>query len=113
MRRGEIWTCAGGADYVGKPRPVVIVQSDDFQPGLSITVCPFTTSKADTPTFRVPVEPDHGNGLRQSCSLMVDKITTLPRTKLGRLVGCLGPDDMLRVDRALRTFLAVEMPPAP
>jgi mRNA-degrading endonuclease toxin of MazEF toxin-antitoxin module len=24
LRRGEIWTVAGGADYAGKPRPAVI-----------------------------------------------------------------------------------------
>jgi mRNA-degrading endonuclease toxin of MazEF toxin-antitoxin module len=26
MRRGDIWTVAGGRDYAGKPRPVVIVR---------------------------------------------------------------------------------------
>ena len=30
MRRGDIWTVAGGKDYAGKPRPVVIVQDDSF-----------------------------------------------------------------------------------
>ncbi len=29
MRRGDIWTVAGGADYAGKPRPVVIIQDDN------------------------------------------------------------------------------------
>jgi len=30
VRRAEIWTVSGGADYTGKPRPVVIVQADYF-----------------------------------------------------------------------------------
>ncbi len=30
MRRGEIWTAAGGGDYTGKLRPVVIIQDDAF-----------------------------------------------------------------------------------
>ncbi|WP_246518582.1 recombinase family protein [Ancylobacter lacus] len=30
MRRGDVWTVAGGQDYAGKPRPVVIVQDDSF-----------------------------------------------------------------------------------
>ena len=30
MRRGEIWTAAAGSGYVGKPRPVAIVQDDRF-----------------------------------------------------------------------------------
>ncbi len=41
MKRGEIWTAAGGKDYAGKPRPVVIVQDDRFDAIESITVCPF------------------------------------------------------------------------
>ena len=30
MRRGEIWTVAGGAAYAGKSRPAVIIQDDRF-----------------------------------------------------------------------------------
>jgi mRNA-degrading endonuclease toxin of MazEF toxin-antitoxin module len=47
MRRGDIWTVAGGKDYAGKPRPVVIVQDDSFDATDSITVCPFTTDKTE------------------------------------------------------------------
>ena len=43
MRRGDIWTVAGGKDYAGKPRPAVIVQDDSFDATDSITVCAFTT----------------------------------------------------------------------
>jgi mRNA interferase MazF len=32
MRRGEIWTVAGGAAYAGKPRPAVIIQDDGSTP---------------------------------------------------------------------------------
>jgi len=37
MRRGELWTVAGGADYAGKPQPIVIVQEDSFDATASIT----------------------------------------------------------------------------
>jgi len=30
MNRGDIRTVAGGKDYAGKPRPVVVVQDDSF-----------------------------------------------------------------------------------
>jgi mRNA-degrading endonuclease toxin of MazEF toxin-antitoxin module len=30
VKRGEIWTVAGGSGYAGKPRPAVIVQTDMF-----------------------------------------------------------------------------------
>ena len=43
MRRGDIWTVAGGKDYAGKARPVVILQDDSFDGTESITICAFTT----------------------------------------------------------------------
>ena len=49
MKRGKIWTVAGGGNYVGKPRPAVIVQNDDFDDTDSITFCPFTTDTAEAP----------------------------------------------------------------
>jgi mRNA interferase MazF len=112
MRRGEVWTCAGGADYVGKPRPAVIVQSDGVPPGGSITLCPLTTSEGVS-AQRILIVPGEKNGLRQACSVMVDKITTLPRTKMGRRVGALTSDEMLEIEHALRIFLAIETPVSP
>ena len=38
VSRGDVWTAAGGTDYAGKPRPVVIVQSDVFTDRDSVTV---------------------------------------------------------------------------
>ena len=63
VRRGEIWTAAGGTGYAGKPRPVVIVQEDAFDATESITICAFTTDPTDAPLFRLPVEPNARNGL--------------------------------------------------
>ena len=87
MKRGEIWTLAGGADYAGKPRPVVIVQNDRFDATQSITVCPFTTNPISAPLFRLPIEPTQENGLRRTCQMMADKVMTVPRKKLGVRVG--------------------------
>ena len=42
MKRGEVWTVAGGAAYAGKPRPAVIVEDDRFDANDSIIVCPIT-----------------------------------------------------------------------
>jgi mRNA interferase MazF len=42
VRRGEIWTVAGGAAYAGKPRPAVIVQDDRFDGNDPVVVCPMT-----------------------------------------------------------------------
>ena len=107
MKRGEIWTVAGGKDYVGKPRPVVILQEDRFDMTSSVTVCAFTTDPTDAPLFRLPVEPSEGNGLRAICRLMVDKITTVPKAKIGTRIGRLADEDIVRLNRAVLVFLGI------
>ena len=107
MKRGEIWTAAAGSGYVGKPRPVAIIQDDRFDGTDSVTVCAFTTDPTEAPLFRLRVEPDEVNGLRESCSLMVDKITTVPRSKLGEPIGRLGDDELVRLGRAILVFFGL------
>ena len=110
VKRGEIWTVAGGKDYAGKPRPVVILQEDRFDMTDSVTVCAFTTDPTDAPLFRLPVEPSEGNGLRAICRLMVDKITTVPKAKIGTRIGRLADEDIVRLNRAVLVFLGIASP---
>lgn len=110
MRRGEVWTVAGGKDYSGKPRPVVILQDDRFDKTASVTVCAFTTDPTDAPLFRLLIQPSATNGLRSASRLMVDKITTVPKTKVGTLVGRLADDDVLRLNRSVLVFLGIAAP---
>lgn len=107
MKRGEIWTAAAGSGYVGKPRPVVIIQDDLFDATASVTVCAFTTDQTDAPLFRIPIDADDTTGIRQPSRLMVDKITTVPRSKLGEQVGRLSGDDMTRLGRSIAVFLGL------
>ena len=107
MKRGEIWTVAGGKDYAGKPRPAVILQDDRFDATDSITICACTTDPTQAPLFRVSVEPDEENGLRAPCRLMADKITTVSKTKIGARVGRLGDGDLVRLNRAVLVFLGL------
>jgi mRNA interferase MazF len=111
MRRGDIWIVAGGKAYAGKPRPVVIIQDDSFDATSSITICAFTTDETDAPLFRLPVEPNERNGLRAACRLMVDKITTVPKTKVGARVGRLDDEDILRLNQAVLVFLGLAVSP--
>ncbi|MBA2576826.1 MAG: type II toxin-antitoxin system PemK/MazF family toxin [Euzebyaceae bacterium] len=106
MRRAEIWTVSGGPDYAGKPRPAVILQDDRFDTD-SVTICPFTTDPTEAPLFRLDIESTAGNGLRKACRLMVDKITTVSRTKLGTRIGVLDGPDVVRLDRAVVVFLGI------
>ena len=107
MKRGEVWTAAGGKDYAGKPRPIVIVQDDRFGATDSITICAFTSDPTDAPLFRLAVEPSDTNGLRVTSRLMVDKITTTPKAKLGARMGRLADNDMVRLNRAMMIFLGL------
>lgn len=107
MKRGEIWTSSGGKDYAGKPRPVAIIQDDSFDATDSVTVCALTTDPTEAPLFRLLVEPSDTNGLRSPCRLMVDKITTMPRSKLGERIGRLDAEDIVRLNRAMMVFLGI------
>jgi mRNA interferase MazF len=107
MRRGEVWTAAGGPGIAGKPRPVVIVQDDRFDATASVTVCGFTTDPTEAPLFRLPVDPVRENGLAMPSRLMVDKITTVARGNLERRLGHLADIDMLRLNRAIVVFLGL------
>ena len=111
MRRGDIWTVAGGKDYAGKPRPVVIVQDDSFDATDSITICALTTDETDAPLFRPPVQPNERNGLRAACRLMVDKISTVPKTKVGGRVGRLDVEVIFRLNQAVLVFLGLSVSP--
>ena len=111
MKRGDIWTVAGGKDYAGKPRPVVIVQDDRFDATDSIAICAFTTDETEAPLFRLPVEPNERNGLRAACRLMVDKITTVPKAKVGARVGRLDDEDILQLNQAVLVFLGLAASP--
>jgi mRNA interferase MazF len=106
LKRAEIWTAAGGDAYVGKPRPAVIVQDDRFDTD-SITVCPFTTDSTEAPLFRLDITASPSNGLQSSSRLMVDKVTTVHRSKLGERMGSLDDADVIRLNRAIVLFLGI------
>jgi len=98
-------------DYAGKPRPVIIVLDDTFDATDSVTICAFTTDETEAPLFRLPVEPNERNGLRTACRMMVDKITAVPKTKVGAHVGRLDDQDLLRLNQAVLVFLGLAVSP--
>lgn len=106
VSRGEIWSVSGGV-YANKPRPALILQSDQFSETNSITVAPFTTDPTEAPLFRLPIAADPENGLRSRCSIMIDKVATVPRINVGSRIGRLSDDDVVRVNRAIIVFLGM------
>lgn len=105
MQRGEIWTQSGGPDYAGKPRPVVILQSDELSDTKSIITCGLTTQRSPPLYSRPQIEPDPANGLRERSEVMTDKISAVARSKLSERVGVLADEDMERVENALLLVL--------
>jgi mRNA interferase MazF len=105
VKRGELWTAAGGTHYAGKPRPVLIIQDDRFDATSSITFCPLTSDPTEIPLLRVPLDPNDSNGLDAPSSVMLDKVTTMPRSKLGERIGKVSDADMLALSRGLLVFL--------
>jgi mRNA interferase MazF len=111
VTRGEIFTAAARGTYTGKPHPVVVLQDDRFDATGSITVCPFTTNPVEAPLLRLPIEPSGENGLDQPCWLMIDKVTTVPRSSLGERLGRLRDDELVALNRSLIVFLGLASAP--
>lgn len=106
MRRGDLVTIAIGGDY-GKPRPALVVQDDAFAALLSVTVLRLTSELHDAPLLRVTVQPTPENGLRTVSQVMIDKAVTVPRERIGSVIGRLDSAGLQAVSRALMGFLGL------
>lgn len=107
MRRGEIWSLAGGGEFLSKPRPAIILQDDFIDDLITITVCPLTTDREHGAEMRVSVEPGERNGLDSPSRIMVDRITTVLKSRLGSMIGELNDEEMDRLNRAIVVFLGL------
>ena len=68
---------------------------------------PLTSTIIDAPLFRITLDPSRQNGLQRVSQIMIDKVLTLPRDKIGKRVGHLGGSLMVRVGRALSVWLGM------
>jgi len=104
VKRGDLVTIALTGDY-GKPRPALVIQSDLFDAHPSVSILPVTVELRDAPLFRIMVEPSDSNGLRKTSQVMVDKIQTVARSRVGNPIGHLEQEALVAVNRALAVFL--------
>lgn len=107
MTRGDIVTVAAGSGFGSKPRPAVIIQADQFNETATITLCLFTSTPIELPLIRVAVSPSVENALSEMSWLMIDKLISARRSKLGKHIGRLAVDDQMRLNRALAVFLGL------
>lgn len=101
LQRNDVVTVAAPGDF-GKPRPAVIIQSDVFPEfHSSVILCPLTSTLANAPEFRVTVVPSEMNGLRLESQIMVDKIVTVRRDRLGEKIGRLSAQEIRLMNMAI------------
>ena len=108
MTRGDVVVVATRGAYTSKPRPAVVVQSDDFnETHSSITICPITSDVVDAPLFRVSLPAGQRTGLDAASQAMVDKIVSVPREAIDKIIGRCGSVEMDSIGDALRRWLSI------
>jgi mRNA interferase MazF len=107
VSRGDVAIAAAPGDY-GKPRPVLILQSDKFQETASVIVALITSDQRPLAAlFRKPIQPSDQNGLREPSDVMLDKLVTFPRSKIGKTIGHLTSTEMTEINAALALLLGI------
>lgn len=106
MKRGDLVTIALPGDF-GKPRPALIIQSDQFDQTGTVTVLLVSGTLVDAPLIRTTIAPTSTNGLRKPSQVMVDKAMSVKRDKIGATIGRLDVEPMLAITRALAVFFAI------
>lgn len=103
MRRGDLVVVAIPGDF-GKPRPALVIQSDQFDRTATVTILLVSSALIDAPLIRLTIQPTEGNGLRKPSQIMIDKAMTLKRDKLGKPIGRVDDETMISVNRSLALF---------
>ncbi len=106
MNRGDFVTIAMQGDF-GKPRPALVIQSDQFNKHATVTVLLVSSALIAAPLIRVTVQPGEGSGLQQPSQVMIDKAMTVKRDKLGKVFGSASDQVMLEIGRCLAVFLGI------
>ena len=105
MKRGEIFICNLSGDF-GKPRPGVIVQSNLFNAThASVVICPITSHIINAPLFRITLNPNTKNGLKNNSQVMIDKVTAIKVENVKQKIGFINRAEMDKIDEALKLWL--------
>ncbi len=106
MRRGDLVTVALQGDF-GKPRPALVIQSDQFPETHTVTVLLLSGTLIDAPLLRPTIQPSPRNGLKKPSQVQVDKVMTVKRDRIGARIGRLDDDTLVAVTRSLVLFLGL------
>jgi mRNA interferase MazF len=109
-RRGEIWDVnwspGRGAEQQGT-RPALIIQNDrgNSSPSYPLTIVASMSRTERELTLHVRISPTPENGLTDFTDVKCEQLMTIEKSRLLRKRGVITPDEMRRVDNALRLSL--------
>jgi mRNA interferase MazF len=106
VKRGDIVLVVVPSE-LGRPRPGVIVQADEFKDLTTIFVCPISSDVQDRLPLRPTIEAKPSNGLRLPSQIMADKMIALRRDRVRRVIGRLDSETAQQLDRALLVVLGL------
>lgn len=72
-----------------------------------MTVVPITSDLRELPLFRLRILPSKQNGLSKPSDIMLDKVHTIPKDKIGSVFGHLEHVYMTELERLLAVFLGL------
>ncbi|VXC92535.1 type II toxin-antitoxin system PemK/MazF family toxin [Sphingomonas sp. 8AM] len=108
IRHGAIVLVDAPEGASGGPRACVVVQADLFNDShATVTLCPLTTVVGGEVLFRVTISPQEHTGLTVECEVQVDRITSIRRHRIVKVIGHASATRMEQVDQALRRWLAL------
>ena len=106
MRRGDLVVVAVPGDR-GKPRPAIVIQSDELVESESVLVVLVSSDDTHTPQIRLALPAIPRTGLGKPSYVMVEKITTSQRGKVGGVIGSLNRDEMEQLNRMLSLVIGL------
>ncbi|MBM4269311.1 MAG: type II toxin-antitoxin system PemK/MazF family toxin [Deltaproteobacteria bacterium] len=82
--------------------PAVVIQADALNRAGSdgVILAVMTSTLRDAPLLRLDIDPKEA-GLERPTQVMVEKLLTVRRSKLGRIVGHLSASDLVALNRLL------------
>jgi len=106
VKRGDIVLIVAPSE-LGRPRPGVIVQADEFKDLTTIFVCPVSSDVQPNLPMRPTIEAKPSNGLRLRSQIMTDKMIALRRDRVRSVIGHLDSETTQQLDRALLVALGL------
>jgi mRNA interferase MazF len=107
VKRGDV-VLVVVASELGRPRPGVVVQADEFNDALStVFICPISSDLQEKLPLRPIVEAKPANGLRLRSQIMTDKMVALRHDRVRRVIGHIDIETSEQLDRALLVVLGL------